>query len=507
MKALGGKRSVGRKLVHGSALRMANLFVAALSALVTMPLIVHHLGDRTYGFWALASAFIGYYELLDLGLTSAISQYICIAIGRQDKEECHAVFNTALRIMSLVGVAALAVTAVIAFVTPWFCKTASEASVFRSVIIILGANAAFVFPTRVYSGLLEAELRFDIQAGINLLSLVLRTAGTIWAMYSGLGLLALAWVFFVAQGLGMALQVYFAHRAVSWARISSGSLSWTRTKEFFSYSAFTSGASLADLLRFQVDALVISSFVGLGAVTHYRIASVFAKYFMDTLLAIVRLFQPIFSRLFGAGDRKGLDKAFYFATKIGLCASVFICFASIAWGKPFIVRWMGPGYKDAYWPMVVLLIAVFLDVCQTPSITLLYAIFKHRYYMYTNLAEGILNLIVSLILVRPLGILGVALGTLIAAVVVRVLIQPVLVCRVADLSLREYTTSLGKDTARFGGLMGLTILVSAWGLRPNYLWIVSSAICATVIYAAGSLWGVFDVTERKQLLSAIVGRS
>jgi hypothetical protein len=127
--------------------------------------------------------------------------------------------------------------------------------------------------------------------------------------------------------------------------------------------------------------------------------------------------------------------------------------------------------------------------------------------MYTNLAEGILNLIVSLILARPLGILGVALGTLIAALVVRVLVQPVLVCRVADLSLREYTTKLGTDIARFGGLMGVTILVSAWGLRPNYLWIVSSALCATVIYAAGSLWGVFDLTERKQLLSAVVGRS
>ena len=75
-----------------------------------MPFIVHHLGDRVYGFWSLATAFVGYYNLLDLGLSSAISQYMCIAIGQKNHNECRVVFNTALRLQLLIGGAALVAT-------------------------------------------------------------------------------------------------------------------------------------------------------------------------------------------------------------------------------------------------------------------------------------------------------------------------------------------------------------------------------------------------------------
>jgi hypothetical protein len=44
-----------------------------------LPSVVHHLRDRTYAFWSFASAFIGYYSLLGMGLSSAASQFIGIA--------------------------------------------------------------------------------------------------------------------------------------------------------------------------------------------------------------------------------------------------------------------------------------------------------------------------------------------------------------------------------------------------------------------------------------------
>src|SRR5271165_689505 len=118
----GQKASIGRRLLSGSVLRLVNLVAGALAALWLMPLSVHHLGDRVYGFWSLALAFIGYYGLLDLGLSSAVSQYLCIALGRKDAVECRAVFNTSLRIQSALGGVALVVTAALAAATPWICR-------------------------------------------------------------------------------------------------------------------------------------------------------------------------------------------------------------------------------------------------------------------------------------------------------------------------------------------------------------------------------------------------
>lgn len=186
--------STARKLLSGSVLRLANLVAAGASSFLLMPFIVHHLGDRLYGFWTLAAAFIGYYGVLDFGITSAVSQYICVAIGRNDQSECRTVFNTAFRIQSLIGGVALLVTAAIAAAAPWFCHNPTDAALFRKVIIILGVNMAIGFPVRTFAGVLEAQLRFDVQSGLGIFGLALRSGLMVWAILKGGGLLALAWM-------------------------------------------------------------------------------------------------------------------------------------------------------------------------------------------------------------------------------------------------------------------------------------------------------------------------
>jgi O-antigen/teichoic acid export membrane protein len=496
--------SVSRKVLSGSVLNTANLVASAVVSLCLMPFIVHHLGDRIYGFWSLAAAFIGYYGLLDFGLSSAVSQYICTALGRKDPVECREVFNAALRIQTLFGGIALVVTALIAAAAPLICHDPADAHLFWRVIVILGVNAAIGFPTRVYTALLDAELRFDIQSLLGFLSLALRTGLTVWAILSGGGLLALAWVTLLATIPVTVLQIWFAKREAPWARIDAGSIERKRAKSLFSYSVYTFAAKIADALRFQIDPLVISAFVGLAAVTHYRVASAFCGLYVNVIIAALGTFGPVLSRLHGAGDRKSLDRVFFFATKISMLSSVFICFALMAWGRPFIARWMGTKYEDAYWPLVVLSVAIFLDVSQNPAIMLLYATFKHRSYTYVNIVEGVINLIFSLALAKPLGILGVALGTLIAAILIRVVVQPFFVCRASGLHYPSYMSFLGSNLLRSALLAVLAIGFCWWGLKPNYAYLIISAACAIAAYAAGCWFILLDESERKQFLTAII---
>jgi O-antigen/teichoic acid export membrane protein len=498
--------SAGRKMLSGSVLRLINLVAAALVALLLMPFIVHRLGDRLYGFWSLTGGFIAYYGLLDFGLGVAVSQYICVALGRSELAECRAIFNTALRIQTLFGGVALLATGILAVAAPWFCHSPADASLFSQVIVILGVSAALGFPARAYSGVLDAELRFDIQSWLPLLGLALRTGLVVGAILAGGGLLALAWATLIGTLPVPVLQVWFARRQAPWARIEGSWIERKRAKNLFSYSVYMFASNIADMLRFQVDPLVISGFIGLAAVTHYRIASIFIVYYVSIVCSCTGMFQPILSRLSGAEDRDGLEKVFFFATKVSVCISVFIGFSFIFWGRPFIGRWMGTRYDDAYWPMVVLSLAVLLDLVQAPSVNLLFATFKHRSYAYINGAEGLINLVVSLVLARPLGLLGVALGTLIAAFVIRVAVQPWWVCKAVGLHYGRYMMFVGLSLLRCGCLTGVAIGVSAWGLKPSFPHLVSSAICATLVYAAGSWMFVFNGSERERLRAVISSR-
>ncbi len=501
------RSSLGRKLLSGSVLRLGNLIAAAASSFFLMPFMVYHLGDRIYGFWALAAAFIGYYGLLDFGMSSAVSQYICIAIGRQDFSECRVVFNTALRIQSILGSIALLATAAIAIATPWFCKNPADAHIFWKVIAILGVNAALGFPARAYGGLLDAQLRFDIQSWLGILGVALRTGLIVVAVVMGGGLLSLAWMTSIATVLTIALQVWFARRVAPWARIYNAPINSTRTRSLVSYSAYTFVATIADTLRLQIDPVVISGFIGLSAVTHYRVAALFTGFYMNTIIAATSTFQPVLSRLHGAENRVGIEKLFSFLTKVSVCLSIPVCLGLIGWGKPFIARWMGTKYSDAYLPLVVLSIAVFLDVCQAPSIYLAYATFKHRFYTYANLAEGIINLGFSIALAKPLGILGVALGTLIGGFLIRVIVQPWWVCKAAGLAYLSYMRFLGKTLVSTIGIMGAAMALTEWLIKPTYVSMAGTAACATLIYAAGTWLIVFNRSDREMILTSLMRRS
>ena len=502
----GNLSAMGRKLLPGSVLRLANLFTAAITSLFLMPFIVHHLGDHLYGFWTLAATFVGYFGLLDFGLSSAVSQYLGMAIGKNDSMECSAVFNAALRIQLLLGGVALFVTGVLVVAVRWLSHDPANAALFSKVIAILGLNVALWFPARAYGGILEAQLHFDVQAGLGMLTTLLRTLLIVLAIRNGGGLLALAWMTLLASLPVIALHGYVVKRCAPWAQIDRRPTDRKRVAGFFSYSVYTFLAVIGDIFRFQVDSVVIAGFIGLVAVTHYRVASVFMKYYSDIVMAIVGIAQPVMSRLYGARDSENLEKVMFFATRISLCVSSFIGLGLVVWGKPFINRWMGLRYQDAYWPLVALSFAVMLDVGQSPSVALLYATFKHRFYTYLNCGEGLLNLVVSLLLVKPLGVLGVALGTLIAAFIVRALAQPFWVCKATGLSYRKYMRFLGETLLRSAVLSAAVIAISAWGLRPSYPALISSALCATAMFIVGAWFAVFKRTEREQLWEVVMNR-
>ena len=184
----------GQKLVKGSTLRTVYYLAQIVVLFFLTPFVVFSLGDRMYGFWTLVCTLIGYYGLLDLGLSYAVNRYIAGAIGAEDKDECNRVFNTAFILFLMFGFVALGISVILAALTPFITKSPSDAALFIKVILILGVNMAVELPLRVFLGVLTSEIRFDIISGLQLLSLVLRTTLIVLALLLGYKVLALALV-------------------------------------------------------------------------------------------------------------------------------------------------------------------------------------------------------------------------------------------------------------------------------------------------------------------------
>lgn len=494
----------GRKLARGSALRLALSVTTAAVSVLIMPFIVHRLGDRHYGIWTLVASFMGYYGILDLGLSAAAGRYLAGALGADDHDDFNRVFNSSLALFVVLGGLVFAVSGGIAAMAPLLTKNAADAVLFWKVILIMGASVALTFPSRVFESVLEAHYRFDLTAGFDLATLILRTGLIVLVLLLGHGLLALAWMTLLAAVPLAVIQAWVAFRKVPLLRLDRKYWHRHTTRRLFSYSVFSLIAALANLLRFRMDAIVVASFVGLAAVTHYRIGSIFAQYFMDIMSSMMGVFRSVFSRQFGARDHDALERTFFFSSKLSVCIATFVGFGMLVWGRPFIARWMGPRYHDSYPVLAILVVGIMIQMWQGPSINLLYGISRHKFFALFNSIEGVANLVLSIALVHKYGMYGVALGTMIPMVITKIFIQPVYVCRVAGIDYGAYVRKTFRTLAAASASLLIPLVISLRFERADYKVLFLLGTASAVLYAVPLWLFEFSPAESAILRNAIL---
>lgn len=495
-----------RQIIHGSGLRVINLIATSLVGFLMLPFLVHHLGDRSYGYWTLAGAILGYYGILDFGIVSAVQFFVAKARGEDDPREANRVVATSFFTFASIGAFLLFVTIALATFASVFVKEASQEPVFRAVVLIMGVGFAIGFPARAFVGALCAHMRWDLLAQFGLGALLLRTILIVLAVTRGGGLISLAAISVVTDTL-MYLGYFLVLRRVQAPLVLSPFLVTGSTfKRILGYSFFTFIAKLADQLRFYIDALVIGAFVAVSAITHYAIASRLALTFLELMVAVMGLLSPWFSHMLGKDDHAGIKRVFVFGTKISAVIATIVASLMLVYGRPLIKGWVGESYQDAYIPLFLLTAAIFVDVAQSPSVSYLYGVYRHKFLAYEALAEGITNAILSIALARKYGVVGVALGTAIPLVIARLFVQPVYVCRNIGLRLRDYYVGiLGRATI----LPVIAILLPAFALNrlvpnPNLPEIAALVAFQATIAAIAALIIVFGRQERGTILTSLL---
>jgi O-antigen/teichoic acid export membrane protein len=183
-----------RKVIHGSGLRVVGMVLTIATGFLLMPFLVHHLGDRMYGCWALVGAILGYYGILDFGVVTAVEWHVAKAIGETDATAANRAVSTAFYLFAAIGSVILLATIVVAGLAHRFISVPSDAVLFRKVIVITGLGFATGFPGRAFLGGLSAHLRWDVISITNQSAVLLRTGLIVGVIEAGGGLVALATV-------------------------------------------------------------------------------------------------------------------------------------------------------------------------------------------------------------------------------------------------------------------------------------------------------------------------
>jgi O-antigen/teichoic acid export membrane protein len=170
---------------------------------------------------------------------------------------------------------------------------------------------------------------------------------------------------------------------------------------------------LASQLQQRTDEIVIAAFLPISFVTPYALARKLSELARVVAIQFVKVLMPLASELDARGDRAGVQSLYLTATRVVLM--IFIPFAAVLMvlARPILVAWVGPVYGDAAILVVILTLAGLMDISQWPGEQVLQGIARHHPLALMALANGIANVVLSIVLVQRYGVIGVAFATLI----------------------------------------------------------------------------------------------
>ena len=415
-------RHIARNVLSNWFGTAANMAVAFFLS----PFIVHRLGDIAFGIWGLAISVVTYMSLLDLGMQSSVLRFINKGHTQHDHKSASEALSAALWVRLQIGAVIMAGTLGLAEVFPHLFKIPDDlVHPAQIAVILIGIKVALNMALGVFAGVLSGLNRYDLRNAVDFVQTALRASSVVAVLFTGHGIVAIAVCELLAALIGNTLLIIAARRIYPELRITLAMPQRDTLKHIWTYSAYVFMNTVAIRLIYQTDNLVVGKFVSVAAVTYYMIANNLISYSSQLIDGIAGTFVPAASTFESSGNLSALRGLYKNGTRMVLMVSLPILITLILRGSSFIGLWMGQKYaRESGLVLLILASARILTSANRTAPAIAYGIEKHKTPAKWAIVEGFANLGLSILLVRWLGIYGVALGTLIPSVLVQTVFWP-----------------------------------------------------------------------------------
>lgn len=433
------RKNPGPKMSRSIFLNYLAMTIGGVVAFLLTPILIHGLGDFNYGMWILVASIMDYYGLADMGIRFTLQRHVARYKGSEEQEALVRTFATALALSVAISVVILAVTAGLSqFLASLFHLSGGQAVEFKRVLILLGVSFAIGFPAKVLGAFLCGLQRFDFYNLAAIINTVLQAILLIAVLHRGYGIQGCALVTLGLAVLSLYLNWKFVKIAEPDVSVPWRQASWAELKELFHFGIYIFINQIGDLLRFRLDSFVIARWLNIALVTPFNVASRLIEYFRFIASGIIGPLITEMSNIEGQGRDEELKQLFFRSTRWTTLVCILTGSLLCLNGKVLLTLWVGRAYAASYEVLFVLCVARVAAVLQAPSMSLLLARGRHKVLGWWTLLEGVANLILSIYWAPTYGILGVALGTAVPMLAVRILIQPWYTLWVAKVSFYDY---------------------------------------------------------------------
>jgi O-antigen/teichoic acid export membrane protein len=470
--------------------------------LVVLPFNVWHLGKSAYGLWMLTSSVTAYFSVLDLGYSGALVKFVAQYRARHDVRGLNEVLSTSFYIFAAISVVAYLVAAVIAlYLGRVFHLSPDQIRVGRIVLLVTSLNVAVGIAWNVFGAVINGFQRYDLNNVVGAVGTIVAGVVNVAVLAAGYGLVEL-----VVAITTVRLLTYWAYRANAYRvfpglRLSVRSFSMARVGELTRVSVYMGLIDWSKKLNYSVDALVIGALLNTSAVAVWSVGQRIAE---GTQRLTNQLNDVLFPTIVDndAASRVGrLQAIFIQGTRLSLAAVIPMGGALMLMARPLVQAWVGQDFLGSVVVLQLLLMTVIIRVGAGTAVALLRGAGQHRILAFTFVIAAVVNLSLSVAFVRPLGVAGVAIGTLLPVGAASMFVIFPIACGRVHLSLRRGIIEAVWPAAWPALVMAGYVVATREYVPPNLFAVCAQIATAVLIYAIVFLLFGIKASERRVYLS------
>ena len=406
-----------RVIVNTASNYVAKIMTLGIWFFLT-PFLLRQLGASDYGLWILIGSIAAYGALLDFGIATAVTKYVAQFQAEGRIEQAQSLVATTLWLYMGLGLVAVALSALVAPIVPIVLNVPPGQQSTASWLMLLSGLALGVsLPSATSIAVLRGLHRFDLANLVGIFGMALFTIATVGVLLLGGGLLGMVAVNIPVTLITQIPAVWLIRRTAPELHLGLRHTDRRLLKTVMSFSSALFLINVAGQLQTKTDEIVIGAFMPIANVTPYSIARRLSE--MPQLLSeqFMKVIMPLASQLDAQNDRGRLRTLYLTSSRLTIAIFMPLAVGVMILAQPFLKAWVGAPYDQYAYLVVILTLASFMATSQWPAGAILQGIGKHRMLALITLGAAFANLGLSLALVRPLGLAGVALGTLIPATI------------------------------------------------------------------------------------------
>ena len=465
----------------------ANSFVTLALALIVTPILVRGLGKEAYGTWVLVTSLVLYFDLLKFGFSKAAIKYVAEGNAIGDLDRVRRTIATSCAALSVPGLALMLAAPGLAFLFPMLFHVSPNLK-------------AVAIPADTFGSALSGFQRFELlNATLTATALAQAVAWTVIVALGG-GLIAVGVAGVSLSLLSQVARYLIVRHLCGVPPLRRRYVDRALFKPLVSMSGWIALTDFAEFVIGGLDPIVVGLIAGVPQAGVYAVGSKLAALTERFTTPLLTLFFPHASELSTSGEKESIRATLIAGTRIAVAVATPLTIVLGVLARPAIRSWVGPSFGDAALVVVFLSTTALVYAVAQTGVLVLRGLGDVKFPARINLFEAVVNLSLSVALCKTIGIKGVALGTLIAAVLTQLMILLPYICRRTGVRFHSLIVLLARQFLLPAALaLGVGLLLLATGLS-GIVDVILAGVAILVAYAAIAVITALSAAERRALL-------